>query len=111
MAFHAVDLIDSLHPDIIAVKAGLDKGSVPSAFEVVVQRIEAALAPLLEATDVLIAHNVLSLHKNLPLTAALHRWARSLSEPRLIAWHHDLAWTSARYQSEMHSGYPWNLLR
>jgi len=26
-------------------------------------------------------------------------------------WHHDLAWTTPRYQSELHDGYPWDLLR
>lgn len=111
VAFHAVDLIDSRHPDIIAIKADLDQGIVSDAFEAVVQRIETQLAPLLQPTDVLIAHNVLSLHKNLPLTVALHRWAAKLDQPRLIAWHHDLAWTSARYQADMHAGYPWELLR
>lgn len=111
VAFHAVDLIDSRHPDIIAIKDELDQGIVSAAFEGLVQRIEAQLAPLLRSTDVLIAHNVLSLHKNLPLTVALHRWATNLSKPRLIAWHHDLAWISARYQPDMHEGYPWELLR
>ena len=30
--------------------------------------------------------------------------------PKLILWHHDLAWTTPRYRQEMHDGYPWNLL-
>jgi glycosyltransferase involved in cell wall biosynthesis len=29
----------------------------------------------------------------------------------LIIWHHDLAWTTPRYRSELHDGYPWDLLR
>ncbi|HMV30295.1 MAG TPA: glycosyltransferase, partial [Anaerolineales bacterium] len=31
--------------------------------------------------------------------------------PRLILWHHDLAWTTPRYLPELHEGYPWNLLK
>ena len=31
--------------------------------------------------------------------------------PRLILWHHDLAWTTLRYQKELHAGYPWDLLK
>ena len=31
--------------------------------------------------------------------------------PRLILWHHDLAWTTPRYRDELHDGYPWDLLR
>jgi mannosylglucosylglycerate synthase len=61
--------------------------------------------------DVLIAHNVASLHKNLPLTAALHDLNQTPGFPRLILWHHDLAWTTPRYRHEMHAGYPWDLLR
>jgi len=30
---------------------------------------------------------------------------------RVILWHHDLAWTTPRYQAELHDGYPWDLLR
>jgi glycosyltransferase involved in cell wall biosynthesis len=28
-----------------------------------------------------------------------------------VLWHHDLAWTSERYQAELHAGWPWDLLR
>jgi len=59
----------------------------------------------------LIAHNVCSLNKNLALTAALHQLHGSNKLPRLIVWHHDLAWTTPRYQAELHEGYPWDLLR
>jgi glycosyltransferase involved in cell wall biosynthesis len=31
--------------------------------------------------------------------------------PRLILWHHDLAWTTQRYRAELHEGFPWDLLR
>ncbi|MCQ3937002.1 MAG: hypothetical protein DPW18_08160 [Chloroflexi bacterium] len=69
------------------------------------------LQDALYGADVLIAHNVCSLNKNLALTAALHQLHQSKNLPRLILWHHDLAWATPRYLPELHDGYPWDLLR
>ena len=69
------------------------------------------LRPLLGDIDILIAHNVCSLHKNLALTAALHDLHTAADTRRTIHWHHDLAWTTPRYRAELHDGYPWDLLR
>jgi mannosylglucosylglycerate synthase len=109
--FVLAPLVDSQHPAVLAAKAELDQGRVPAGFEPLVAKIEAELAAALEQVDVVIAHNVCSLHKNLALTAALRRHGGRPGAPRLIAWHHDLAWTSARYLPELHEGWPWQLLR
>ena len=61
--------------------------------------------------ELLIAHNIASLHKNLPLTAALFDLYNNPGFPRLVLWHHDLAWTTPRYKHEVYDGYPWDLLR
>lgn len=103
--------IDSLHPQVLELKYQLDEGIVPAGFAAFRDQVAADLRPLLEQTDVLIAHNVASLHKNLALTAALEMLSREPGAPRLILWHHDFAWNSARYQDELHPGYPWDLLR
>jgi glycosyltransferase involved in cell wall biosynthesis len=66
---------------------------------------------ILTDTEWLFAHNVCSLNKNLPLTAALHRIAANPGLLRIALWHHDLAWATPRYAAEMHSGLPWDLLR
>lgn len=104
-------LLDSRHPQILKFKASLDAGQVPDGFDDLVERIKKDLAQALSGCEILIAHNVLSLHKNLALTAALYRLSQEGGKPRLIAWHHDPAWTSLRYQPELHDGYPWDLLR
>ncbi len=65
----------------------------------------------LEGCQVLVAHNVCSLNKNLALTAALNVLSRQSDMPHLILWHHDLAWTTPRYRAELYDGYPWDLLR
>ena len=103
--------IASTHTAVLDAKAQLDKGVVPTGFAGFVKEIKNRLIPALESADWLIAHNVCSLHKNLALTAALFELSRQPGIPRLILWHHDLAWKSARYQAELHPGYPWDLLR
>ncbi len=109
--FVELPLFDSRHADILALKAELDQGQVPDRFYDLVDRLYLLLRQQVEDADWIIAHNVCSLHKNLALTAALHRWHCTESRPAVILWHHDLAWTTPRYQPELHDGYPWELLR
>ncbi len=111
IGFQQIPLLDSRHPDILAVKTELDLGAVPLQFDTLVEQIEKEIRNALTGTDLLIAHNICSLHKNLPLTAALHQFTSQPGAPALILWHHDLAWTTQRYQKELHDGYPWDLLR
>ncbi|MBI3243499.1 MAG: glycosyltransferase family 4 protein [Chloroflexi bacterium] len=104
-------LMDSRHPEVLAVKTELDVGRAPPRFSRLVKEIASVLHPALADVDILIAHNVCSLHKNLALTAALHSLRQTAAFPKLILWHHDLAWTTPRYRSELHDGWPWDLLR
>ena len=103
--------LDSRQRDVMEVTALLDAGEHTPAFDALRDQIKKELQSELRDFDVLIAHNVASLHKNLPLTAALHELNQTTGFPRLILWHHDLAWTTPRYRHEMHAGYPWDLLR
>jgi glycosyltransferase involved in cell wall biosynthesis len=106
-----IPLLGSRHPQILKVKAELDRGQTPDDFYRIQDEIFGKLSEITSQTDILIAHNVCSLNKNLPLTAALYRLHNEKSSaPRLIIWHHDLAWTTPRYRSELHDGYPWDLL-
>ncbi len=109
--FLSVPLVDSRHPDVLAVKADLDRGRVPDDFAPLAHAVAAELESALRGVDILIAHNVCSLHKNLALVAALYSMQHQPGTPPLILWHHDLAWTTPRYREELHPGYPWDLLR
>jgi glycosyltransferase involved in cell wall biosynthesis len=109
--FIRLPLVDSLHWEILTVKEELDRGRVPPAFGKLASELAAQIRSAVSGTDVLIAHNVCSLNKNLCLTEALHRLYREPDFPRLILWHHDLAWTAPRYAAELHDGMPWDLLR
>jgi glycosyltransferase involved in cell wall biosynthesis len=104
-------LLDSRHPEVLKAKAALDAGVLPDDFPDLVAAISELLHAALEGVDVLVAHNVCSLHKNLALTAAIYELNTRAGAPRLVLWHHDLAWTTPRYRSELHDGYPWDLLR
>jgi glycosyltransferase involved in cell wall biosynthesis len=109
--FIHIPLADSRHPDVLSIKAELDRGRIPATFEGFVAKLKDSLTEVLDNTDFLIAHNVCSLNKNLILTAALRRIVESTHHPRLILWHHDFAWLTPRYHDELRDGYPWDLLR
>ncbi len=98
----------SQHTSVLDLKRELDRGIVPAGFASITAEILRRLRLALAGADLLIAHNVGGLHKNLAFTSAL----KALSpEIPLVLWHHDLAWTSERYKQELHSGQPWDLLR
>ena len=109
--FMQVPQADSRHPDVLALKAELDDGRVPPAFDELVNQLAEELKRAIGKPDFVICHNVCSLSKNLALTAALQRVFEKQERLRPILWHHDLAWTTPRYRDELHDGYPWDLLR
>jgi len=119
--FIHLPLVDSRHSQVLSVKRELDKGIVSAGFKELTAGMERELSAHLADTDFVIAHNVCSLNKNLALTAALFNLSRrddpSIAKhsqrhmPRMALWHHDLAWTTPRYQDELHPGHPWDLLK
>lgn len=112
--FVRIPLADSRDARVLRVKEQLDRGEVTGEFAALRDDLKRELEYALTGIDVLIAHNVCSLNKNLALTAALHDLFNSpltAHRSKLILWHHDLAWTTPRYLPELHDGYPWDLLR
>ncbi len=111
IAVRVLPRLDSRHPQVLTVKKQLDEGQRAPDFDQLRRQIRQELTAKLAGFDLLIVHNVASLHKNLALTAALFESHASGGFPRLVLWHHDLAWTTPRYRAELHDGYPWDLLR
>ncbi len=111
VTLRTVPLADSRHEHVLQVKRQLDSGEVTPDFAALRDELVKELQKPLADVDILIAHNVCSLSKNLALTAALHQLHTSNQLPHLILWHHDLAWTTPRYLPELHEGYPWDLLK
>lgn len=109
VAFVGLPLVDSRHPDVLAVGNELRAGRVTGAFERLRVRIAGELRPILLRMDVVFCHNVCSLANNLALTTALRDLVDEETGPRFVLWHHDLAWSRSR--SGLHAGRPWDLLR
>jgi len=103
--------LGSRHPAVLAVKKELDTGKVTPQFGALRGKIESHLRGLLADMDILIAHNVFTLHKNLALTAALNQLTNQPTNMRFIGWHHDFPWTNPLYRKQLHDGEPWDLLR
>lgn len=109
VVFHHIPEIDSRHPEVLAVGRALARGQVPRDFALLRDNLVDRLRPLLAGSDVTIVHNAVTLHKNLALTAALRRLVEQ--DVRVSAWCHDFAWQDRLYTSDLHPGYPWDLLR
>ena len=107
----SIPFADSRHERVMKMKKELDRGEVTERFTSLRDELAVQLRQALDGVDILIAHNVCSLNKNLALTAALYQLHQAGELPRLILWHHDLAWTTPRYRYELYDGDPWNLLR
>jgi mannosylglucosylglycerate synthase len=86
----------------------LDAGETPVEFASLKREIVEVLRAALQGCDACIVHNVHTLNKNLPFTAALSEVTRDI---HTIAWCHDIAWANAQYTAELHAGAPWNLLK
>jgi len=102
--------LDSRDAAVSAVRDALDRGEVPSEFATLRADITQRLVTELAELDVLIVHNALTLHFNLPLTAALWTLADS-GRVRMISWIHDISWRNPIYRPWLHDGEPWDLLR
>ncbi len=109
--FILIPEMDSQHPQVLKVCSLLEQGEVPRDFDDLVRRLTEALAPILSRFDNVIVHNVLTMHFNLPLTAALHSLVDSGAIQNCIAWCHDFAWTTPDFRPIMQTGHPWDLLR
>jgi mannosylglucosylglycerate synthase len=103
--------MDSVHPAILRARAALERGQVPPGFGGLADHLAAKLAVVLEPFDHVIVHNVLSMHYNLALTAALFQLLERGRLRGCINWCHDLSWTSLRSRPKVFAGQPWDLLR
>ncbi len=109
--FQRVPLMSATHPTQLGIARSLAQGNIPSNFDAVVSRLSEGLESALKSQDLVIVHNAFTLHFNQPLTVALSVLSERSLRDRTVAWTHDIAAVNSLYQSEMHEGYPWNLLR
>ncbi len=94
------------------VAEALERGDVPRTFRELESAIRRAIIPALRDVDVLVIHNVLNYHFNMPLTAALCRLVETRQAPPTIAWCHDISrYVNPESGAEQRFGFPWDLLR
>jgi glycosyltransferase involved in cell wall biosynthesis len=106
--FRHLPQLNSRYPRNLEIGKQLKNGEVSPEFFQLRDEIYQALSPFFTSGLPVIVHNAITLHKNLPFTAALHQYARQ-GKP-LIAWCHDFAWQDRLYLPDLHPGYPWDLL-
>jgi glycosyltransferase involved in cell wall biosynthesis len=97
--------------DVEGMNRELNQGIVTERFHALVERVKSQLTDALAGASLLIVHNVLTMHKNLALTTALDQLNGAGMLPPVVAWCHDFAWIDPVYESELHAGPPWDLLR
>jgi glycosyltransferase involved in cell wall biosynthesis len=100
-------LLGSRDPRVLAVHEGLPFSTAD--VKMLANEIFAYLDRALQDFDVLIAHNVLSMHYNLPLTQALHKvadWGCS----RVVSWSHDSSFFSEHLAGRL-SSEQWRILK
>ncbi len=99
-------------PRYLEIHENLERGNVPPGFSDLQSSIERQIERTLQPDDIVIAHNVLTTHFNLALTAALHHAVAEGRLPRLVIWCHDISrHVNPARDAVQHHGAPWDLLR
>ncbi len=90
--------------------ASLRKGKAPASFEKDVRTVEDKLRLALKGVDVCMMHNVLTMHFNLILNAALANIMKKGCGTRFIGWTHDAMFNDPNYSDHQIREYPWTLM-
>ncbi len=100
-------LLSSRHPEILKLQ------QVPSVNYKLIREMTSTILKYLKDSlknfDILIAHNVLSMHYNLPLTLALHRLANTKAI-KVVNWNHDSPYFYKNYSRNFEEK-PWLILK
>jgi glycosyltransferase involved in cell wall biosynthesis len=101
-------LLNSRNAEVLEAHRLIRKG-MPAKMDSLANRIYEYLSKRLNDFDVLLAHNVLTMPFNLPLTAALHRIGQEGLIP-IISWNHDSPYFYPDYPRYIDRS-PWNILK
>ncbi len=104
--------MDSENPEYLEIHQELEKSKLPRHFSEMKASIERQMEKVLKPDDIVIAHNVLTTHFNLALTAAIHGLVSRTVLTRLIVWCHDISrHVNPERDVPHYHGQPWDLLR
>jgi glycosyltransferase involved in cell wall biosynthesis len=105
-----IPLLDARHPRLRSARAALEVGHPPADFELLVDELEGALADVLGEVDVVVVHNLASVHFNLAASVALRKLAATAGRGWLL-WVHDVAAAMPDRVADLHPGWPWDVVR
>ncbi len=90
----------------------LDAGILSGKFDLLKKIIKTQVKHELRNINVCFIHNVMTMHFNLPFTAAMDEIIDELSQRiKFYIWCHDAALINPDYQFKNEHEYPWNLLK
>jgi len=95
---------------VAPILESIGRGEVPPTFDNVVAYVERELRRELRDVDVCMMHNVLTMHFNLVLTAALANIMADTDGINFIGWTHDLTFCNPDYEKHQIRKYPWDLM-
>ena len=100
-------LLSSRHPEILKLQQ--DTVANYRRIQEIADTIFGYLNDSLQNFKILIAHNVFSMHYNLPLTLALHKLAE-IKTVKVISWNHDSPYFYKNHSKELEKR-PWFVLK
>lgn len=100
----------ALHPEARKIREELGRGRTTSRFDRFREEILGKLRRACSDLDLVIIHNVLSVHFNLPATAGLQDLIREGGRS-FIFWCHDCTPLDPSYSLDNLGEYPWSILR
>lgn len=100
-------LLSSRHPEILKLQQNPIQNY--KRIQAVADMIVDYLNDSLQNFDILLAHNVLSMHYNLPLTLALHKLADT-NTIKVVNWNHDSPYFYKDYSKDINKK-PWLILK
>jgi glycosyltransferase involved in cell wall biosynthesis len=102
-------LLGSTHKGIVKAHERLNQGAVEPVRQFT-EKIFRILEDWSQGLEIILAHNVLHMPFNLPLTLALRRLASDKDKPVIVSWAHDSPYLRPNVPNHMNS-HPWSVLR
>jgi len=102
--------LNSLYEENEIISSEIKECKVTEKFKELTEKIYSKLEKSLTNYGVCIIHNVLTMHFNMPFTAALHKLIKN-NNKKFISWCHDHTFTKESfYENDIKKKYPYTLL-
>lgn len=104
--------LHSTAPEALAAQEALAaRGESAGEYQALKERLTRSLIATLMPYNVILWHNILTMHFNMAATAAAWATIEAREGRGCVAWCHDSSWLTSHYRRHLGEGEPWNLLR